>query len=115
MPATKSKRIKVVNAGPDLFRVGADARDYVFYGSNHGLFRIIAGCHTFTMSEARRHWSLPRYTNRINFCGKSRCAICQRRVKRASRRLPHIIRMLDAIEKEAVKRGWLKPKKEDKT
>ena len=55
------RRAGAVNDGqPDLSKViiaGKDRRGYRFFGvCADGLLRIVAGCHRFTLREARRHW-----------------------------------------------------------
>ena len=114
MPATKaSRRIKITESDKTGFLVGQDVRGFLFGAERYGRkFRVTGGCHEFTMAEARRHWSEPRYSNDAGdwatiWCGETKAM----EAYRARQRLPKIIRMLDAIEAEAVKRGWLKPTK----
>ena len=42
----------------NVFRAGADARGYEFYGAQlaNG-WRILAGCRNFSPAEAREHWA----------------------------------------------------------
>ncbi|WP_287991180.1 hypothetical protein [Acidiphilium sp.] len=42
----------------NIFRAGADARGYEFYGAQltNG-WRILAGCRNFSPAEAREHWA----------------------------------------------------------
>ena len=114
MSDTKSsRRIRVRNTDDDSFWVGDDARSYRFWGSCYGRkFRVNAGCHSFTMLQARKHWSEPRYSKEAgNFAFTWHGQTKAMEAHRARQRLPHIIRMLDAIEAEAVKRGWLREQK----
>ena len=106
-----NQRIRVRTINDNLFWVGEDNRGYRFFGYQEGRkFRVKAGCHTFTMSEARRHWSEPKYITQNTF-SNCNCFDCKSERTDAKRRLPKIIRMLAAIETEAIKRKWLRPRK----
>ena len=42
----------------NIFRAGADARGYEFYGAQMANgWRILAGCRNFSPAEAREHWA----------------------------------------------------------
>ena len=84
-------RAGAVNDGqPDLSKViiaGKDRRGYRFFGvCVDGLLRIVAGCHQFTLREARRHW--------LDYRGH------------APDHTEEIKTLLDNIEAEARVRGW---------
>ena len=107
-------KVRDEDGDDEMFSVGQDARGYDFCGTYwYGLFRVDAGCHSLTVGEARKYWSEPGYSMRaaeyLDWVGDETPAMA---AHRARQRLPHIIRMLDAIEAEALKRGWLpKPRK----
>lgn len=106
-----NRRIRVRDHNDSTFWVGDDARGYRFFGIlEDKKFRVEAGCHKFTMSKARSHWSGAKYVELSSFLTCD-CADCKSEKAFAKRRLPKIIRMLDAIETEAIKRKWLKPRK----
>ena len=112
MAKAGNKRIKVEELNDEAFEVGQDNRGFVFLGIRSGRkFRVIAGCQSFTMLQARRHWSASGYIDSENTCGRVPCLTCKANMKAARERLPHINRMLDAIEAEAIKRGWLRRQK----
>ena len=85
------RRAGAVNDGqPDLSKViiaGKDRRGYRFFGvCTDGLLRIVAGCHQFTLREARCHWREDR--------------------RGPPDHIAEIRALLDVIEAEARVRGW---------
>ena len=105
------RRIRVRDIDDESFWVGESNDHWPFYGSKsrHGGVRVKAGCRNLSLKQARKHWSEPRYTKVVRY----QYAICDGDIKRAhiakaSRRIKWINRAIDAIEAEAVKRGWLR-------
>ena len=107
MAKTETDKIKISNLSDVKFSVGKDRRGYKFYGKLIvNSFYVYAGCHKFLMENAYKHWTDPKYIeNSAGLYGWS--GFYHEERLRAMARLPHIIRMLNAIEAEAVKRGWL--------
>ena len=71
---------------------GADRRGYRFVAvhAEAGL-RIVAGCHSFTLREARRHWTMTRGHDADHAA--------------------EIAALLDCIETKARARGWVDPQR----